>query len=168
MSIRCTILALLICFVGRSQQAIVPSDYPKIVGYGSVLHPIMAYDGKDVTYNFKNVYTVGFPIGLNLLKNDKIGYSFEVAPFLKVQNDTSKVNFILFHPGVIFRFKHNFNAVARIAFESSGRFGFTPVISKVLIKTKNVNYFVAASAPLRTGNGRPTTLGFAFQLGFTF
>ena len=76
--------------------------------------------------------TVGFPIGINVLKSSKIGFSFEITPFIKSQNDTGKAGFVLFHPGPMFCFDHSFTIIARLAFETSGRFGCTPVFDKVI------------------------------------
>ena len=151
-----------------SQQTTPPKVYPKIVGYASFIHPIVTFDKNGSTFNFEDSYTVGFPMGLNLLKSDKIGFSFEIAPFIKSQNDTAKVNFILFHPGLMFRFKHNFTIIARLAFETGGRFGFTPVFNKVVVKTKDVNYFIALATPYRTGNAKPGTIALTLQLGAIF
>jgi hypothetical protein len=138
------------------------------MGYASFIHPLVTIDKSGSTFNFSKSYTIGFPIGINILKSDKIGFSFEIAPFIKSQNDTAKVNFILFHPGAMFRFKHNFTIIARLAFETSGRFGFTPVFNKVVVKAKNVNYFIAMSAPFRAGNAKPMSIGLALQIGLSF
>jgi hypothetical protein len=151
-----------------SQQATSTQVYPKIAGYVSFIHPIVTIDKSGSTFNFKNSYNVGFPIGINILKSNKIGFSFEITPFIKSQNDTAKVNFILFHPGAMFRFKHNFTIITRLAFETSGRFGFTPVFNKVVAKAKNVNYFIAMSTPFRMGNSKPVSIGLALQLGISF
>ncbi|HMH35130.1 MAG TPA: hypothetical protein VK543_18970, partial [Puia sp.] len=91
-----------------SQQKSPVQSYPKIIGYASFIHPIVTLDKKGSTFNFSNGYTVGFPIGINILKNDKIGFSFEITPVIKAQHDTSKVTNIIFDPGVMFRFKHGF------------------------------------------------------------
>ena len=138
------------------------------MGYASFIHPIVTFDKNGSTFNFSNSYTVGFPIGINILKSDKIGFSFEITPFIKAQHDSSKVSSILFHPGVMFRFKHGFTIIGRLAFETAGRYGFTPVFNKVLIRAKNVNYFVAMGIPVRMGNEKPISVGVALQLGVSF
>ena len=155
-------------YFSYSQQPSLPQVYPKIVGYASFIHPIVTFDKNGSTFNFSDSYTVGFPMGINILKSDKMGFSFELAPFIKSQNDTAKVNYILFHPGAMFRFKHNFTFIARLAFETSGRFGFTPVFNKVVVKTKDVNYFIALATPYRTGNAKPGTIALTLQLGAIF
>lgn len=55
-----------------------------------------------------------------------------------------------------------------MAFETSGRYGLTPVFDKILLKKKNVNYFVRVPAPFRFGNNKPTSMGLLLQLGIGF
>lgn len=145
-----------------------PVVYPKIVGYVSVLHPIVVIDENASTFNFKYSYTVAFPVGINLLKSDRIGFSFEIAPIIKADKHSHKVSNFLFHPGILFRFKHGFTFITRAAFETSGRYGVTPVFSKVIAKGKSVNYFVATPLPVRFGNEKPPSVGANFQVGITF
>jgi hypothetical protein len=68
----------------------------------------------------------------------------------------------------MFRFKHNFTIISRLAFETSGRFGVTPVFNKVIARSKSINYFVAGSVPFRMGNAKPVTVGASLQLGISF
>jgi hypothetical protein len=80
----------------------------------------------------------------------------------------TRVSNFLFHPGIMFRFKHGFTFVGRAAFETSGRLGFTPVFNKVIKKGKDTNYFIAIPLPVRFGNDKPTSVGIAFQFGIGF
>ncbi|HRI21784.1 MAG TPA: hypothetical protein PLA68_12560 [Panacibacter sp.] len=155
-------------YISFSQQATPAPVYPKIVGYVSFLHPIITFDKNGNTVNFSDYYTVAFPIGINIIKSAKIGFSFEVAPFIRSQNDTVKVSSILFHPGIIYKFNPALSFATRIAFETNGRFGFTPILNKVVIKEKNVSYFTAVSTPVRMGNAKPASIGLAVQLGMNF
>ncbi len=166
-----TFLTLLVLgsFKTFAQQSSTENTYPKIAGYMGILHPINTWsaDGT-ITGNFGAIYTIGFPTGINILKSDKIGFSFEFVPTIRSENGVSKMNNFLFHPGLMFRFKHGLTLVTRAAFETSGRYGFTPVFNKVVKKNKHSNYFVAIPFPVRFGNDRPTTytLGFQFGVGF--
>lgn len=144
------------------------STYPQIKGFVSIIHPIVTFDKDGHSFNFSKGYAVSFPIAILILKSDKIGFAFEVAPAIKVANDTTRVNNIVFDPGIIFRYKHGYNFIARVAFETSGRFGFTPVLAKTIIKRPNLNYFVATAAPVRFGNAKPASIGLVFQLGVIF
>ena len=63
--------------------------YPKIQGYFAIFHPI---DGYNTPRNFKDSYVVGFPIGINIFKNEKIGYSFELFPFIQADSEGSKMS----------------------------------------------------------------------------
>ena len=40
----------------------------------------------------------------------------------------------------MFRYQHGLTLVTRAAFETGGRYGFTPVLNKVVKKNKNSNY----------------------------
>lgn len=75
---------------------------------------------------------------------------------------------VLFHPGLLFRYKHGFTFIPRLAFETGGRYGFTAVFNKVIIKSKDVSYFIATPLPVRFGNEHPPSIGFGFQFGATF
>ena len=162
------ILFLFIGFTCFSQKENINKTYPKIVGFISFVHPLVSFDKNATTYNFSGSYTVGLPMGINILKSDKIGFSFQLTPFIKAQHDTSKVSSIVFEPGAMFRFKHSFTIITRLSFETTGRYGLTPVFNKVLAKAKNVSYFAAISVPLRLGNDKPYSVGFGLQLGLSF
>ncbi len=150
----------------RAQQA--KTDYPKVVGYISVVHPLITAYENETVYNFKNDYTVGFPVGVNILKSDKLGFSFEVTPFVKSVNGNASVSNMLFHPGVILRFPKGFSINNRMAFETSGRFGYTAVFSKVIAKTPMHNFFVAMPIPFRFGANKTFSVGAGLQVGITF
>jgi len=127
----------------------------------------------ETTPNFKETTTIGFPVGLNVYYSDKFAFSYEFTPSIVAQKPSgkpgaSKTSNLLFDPGPMFRFKNNFNIIARLAFETAGRYGFTPVFNKVYLKTKAVNYFVALSLPARFGNNAPASIGANVQFGFTF
>jgi hypothetical protein len=68
----------------------------------------------------------------------------------------------------MFRFSHGFTIITRLAFETAGRYGFTPVFNEVYARTKVANYFVALSLPARFGNSELPTLGLNLQLGLIF
>jgi hypothetical protein len=102
------------------------------------------------------------------LYSDKFGFSYEFTPTIKSTSTSSKMSNLLFDPGTMFRFDHGFTIITRLAFETSGRYGFTPVFNQVYARTKYVNYFIAGSLPARFGNGEVPSLGFNVQFGFTF
>jgi hypothetical protein len=68
----------------------------------------------------------------------------------------------------MFRFDHGFTIITRLAFETQGRYGFTPVFNQVYARTKDVNYFVALSLPARFGDSESASIGLNLQIGFTF
>jgi hypothetical protein len=143
------------------------NSYPRQLIYFSTVHPIYTFYKNETVRNFDGSYTIGFPIGINTLKSDHFGYSFEITPFIKSENGVTKMNNVLFHPGVIFRRKNGFSINARLAFETSGRFGATAVFSKVIHKTAKTNYFIAIPIPLRLANERPASVGLGLQIGIS-
>lgn len=142
--------------------------YPHVVGYLSFIFPLVTI-ANTTAYNFSDGITkIGFPVGVNVLYSEKFGFSYEFTPTITAGNGTSKVSNILFDPGTMFRFRHGFTIISRLAFETSGRYGFTPVFNQVYARTKDVNYFVALSTPVRFGNNAPSSIGLNFQVGFIF
>jgi hypothetical protein len=145
-----------------------PATYPKVTGYFSILQPITTYSNDSFSSSLGNVYIVGFPFGVNILKSDKFGISFEVAPAIRTEKNISKVSTVLFHPGAMFRFKHGFTFIGRMAFETSGRFGLTPVFNQIIKKGKDASLFVSVPFPVRIGNDQPVSVGTGIQLGVSF
>jgi hypothetical protein len=148
--------------------SICQTTYPKITGYVGVLHPIISYSNEKPVTNFKDFYLVGMPTGINLWKSPKIGFSFEFVSFVRADKQSSRMNNFLFHPGVLAALGKGYTFAGRAAFETSGRFGFTPVFNKIVKKNKGSSYFVAIPLPVRFGNNRPATFTLAFQFGIAF
>lgn len=143
-------------------------NYPRITGYFSILNPVGTWNKNGFTSNFGDVYTVVFPFGMNILKSDQFGVSFEVAPMVRTENNIAKVNNVLFHPGAMFRFKHGFTFIGRLAFETGGRFGVTPVFNQVIKKGKDVSLFLSVPIPIRFGNNSPMSVTTGLQVGVSF
>jgi hypothetical protein len=125
------------------------------------------------TAEFESATTIGFPAGINIYYSKKFGFSYEFAPSVAIQKSsgkesTSKTSNLLFDPGPIFRFKKGFNFIPRLAFETQGRYGFTPVFNKVYLKTNMMDYWFSISLPVRFGNSLPSSIGASLQIGFTF
>ncbi len=158
----------ILTFIGKTATAQQTPAYPRVTGYFSVVNPIGSLNKDGFHSNFSEVYTIGFPFGLNILKSDRFGVSFEVAPFIRTENNISKVSSVLFHPGAMFRFKNGFNIIGRMAFETNGRFGLTPVFNKVVKKGKDASLFISVPFPMRFGNDQPASVGTAVQLGVSF
>ena len=144
------------------------ATYPKVTGYVGIVHPIVAFSDGETTTNFNGHYVVGMPTGINLWKNPKVGFSMEFVPYVRAENGTSKMNNFLFHPGVLVALGKGFTFAGRAAFETSGRYGFTPVLNKTVIKNKNSSYFVALPLPVRFGNEKPASFTIGFQFGIAF
>jgi hypothetical protein len=168
MKINKLIILILVLIFYNSVQAQVIDPNLKTKGYFSFVHPIFTTDKNGIVYNFDHKYTVSFPMGINILKNKDIAYSFEFIPTIKSENGLTKETNFTFHPGIIFRRPNNFNFLTRAAFETSGRFGCTFVFNKVFYKTTNYAYWIAIPIPFRFGNNAPVSAGVGLQFGFTF
>lgn len=118
--------------------------------------------------NFDGAYVVGLPTGINIWKSAKIGFSMECVPFVRVLGGDSRMNNFLFHPGALFALGHGYTLATRAAFETSGRYGFTPVLNKVVRKNRKSAYYVAVPVPVRFGNSQPSSLTVGFQFGVSF
>ena len=158
-------ISLLSWQVGYAQEKQV---YPKVTGYFSITNSFGTLTKDGFTGNFGKVYTVSFPFGINLLKSDKFGISFEISPAIRTENNIAKVSSITFQPGAMFRYPHGFNFIGRVAFESNGRFGVSPVFNKVVVRGKDANFFASLSFPVRFGNALPASVGSGLQLGVSF
>jgi hypothetical protein len=163
--VRFSILFVLLAF---NTAVFSQATYPKITGYFGILHPIVTFSGDETNVNFRDYYAVGFPTGINIWKSSKIGFSFEVVPNIKAEDGISKMNNFLFHPGVLVALGNGFTFAGRAAFETSGRYGFTPVFNKTVVKNESCSYFVAIPLPVRFGNDHPTSFGAGFQFGIAF
>jgi hypothetical protein len=149
-------------------KAVAKTTYPKVVGYLSFILPIVTVSNTTTT-NFSHATgSIGFPVGINVLYSARFGFSYEFTPTIKVSGGTSKTSNLLFDPGTMFRFDHGFTLITRLAFETQGRYGFTPVFNQVYARTKDVNYFVALSLPTRFGDSEASSVGLNLQIGFTF
>ncbi|MFD1605298.1 hypothetical protein ACFSJW_01755 [Flavobacterium artemisiae] len=142
--------------------------YPKVTGYFGIMHPLVSLSKDQTNINFRDYYAVGFPTGINIWKNEKIGFSFEIVPNIKDAQGTDKVTNLLFHPGVLVSLGKGYAFAGRAAFETSGRYGFTPVFNKTIIKNKTCSYYAAIPLPVRFGNNHPASFTIGFQFGIAF
>jgi hypothetical protein len=154
-----------LCLIVKSQSSL---EYPKVAAYFSVSHPIVTISSNLPAYNFDHSYTVGFPIGINIIKSAKLAYSIEIVPTLNSSKGVTKTSNLSIQPGLIFRYPNGFNVLTRMAFETGGRYGTNLVFNKVLYKTKMNSYWVSVPIPARFGNNVPASVGVGLQFGVTF
>jgi hypothetical protein len=163
---------MILCTVNAYSQTqqTVPT-YPKVVGYLSFILPLVTINEKTTTNDFSGgwgEFAVGFPVGVNVLYSQHFGFSYEIIPTIQAGGGTTKTSKILFDPGPMFRFSHGFTFIPRLAFETTGRYGFTPVFNEIYARTRFANYFVALSLPARFGNDQLPSIGLNLQLGIIF
>jgi hypothetical protein len=164
-----TLLSILLLGTFMPDNALAQQPiYPKLAGHIGIVHPIITFNSEGSHTNFKDSYIVGLPIGINIWKSSKIGFSSEIVPVIKATASGSEVNNVLFHPGVLVALGKGFTFAGRAAFETSGRYGFTPVFNKVVKKNNVSNYFIAIPLPVRFGNDLPSSYGVGFQFGVAF
>lgn len=159
-----TILFLAAFTTSRAQT----TEYPKVTGFVAVLQPLTTWTKAGFANNFGNVYVIGFPFGVNILKSDNFGVSFEIVPSIRTEKNISRTNTVLFHPGAMFRFKHGFTFIGRVAFETTGRYGVTPVFNQVIKKGKDASMYVSVPLPVRFGMDLPVSIGAGLQVGVSF
>lgn len=165
------ILIIILTFVSATacaQNTAPQQTYPKIAGYVGLLHPIVTFSSTGTETNFKNYYVGGMPVGINIWKSQTIGFSAEFVPTIRAENGTSKMSNFTFHPGLLVALGSGWTFAGRAAFETSGRYGLTPVLNKTVIKGKASSLFAAVPLPLRFGNDKPTTFTIGFQFGIAF
>lgn len=163
-----TKIAVFVLFFTVAATAQTSPTYPRMAGYVGILHPLVTFSEDGTTPNFRDAYVIGFPTGLNLWKSSKIGFSIEIVPTIRSEKGVSKMSNLLFHPGILLGLGKGFTFAGRAAFETGGRFGFTPVLNKAFKRGNRGTYFIALPLPVRFGNDHPTsvTIGFQFGIGF--
>ncbi len=107
-------------------------------------------------------------MAINIWKTDKVGFSMEVIPTIKSENGTSKVYNVTFHPGILYRLSHDLTFVGRAAFETSGRYGVTPIFNQIIKRKKNAKVYIAVPFPIRMGNDKSVSFGANLQFGVSF
>lgn len=145
-----------------------PSLFPRVGAYVGILHPIVTIGSDEPHYNFDGSYVAGMPTGINIWKSPKIGFSLEFVPTIRATGSTSRMSNFLFHPGVLFGLGSGWTLAGRAAFETSGRYGVTPVLNKIVIKGRSCSMFAAIPLPVRFGNDQPATFTAGFQFGIVF
>ncbi|GAB3922017.1 hypothetical protein [Mucilaginibacter myungsuensis] len=159
---------LLITTISSYSQTAPSQIYPKIAGYVGILHPILTFSSTGTDTNFGDHYVAGMPVGINIWKSQRIGFSAEFVPSVRAENGTSKMANFTFHPGILVALGKGWTFAGRAAFETSGRYGVTPVLNKTVIKGKNSSLFAAVPLPVRFGNDKPTSFTIGFQFGIAF
>ena len=158
-------LILIAFFIFNGQvKAQNSNEYPKVAAYFSINHPLVTISSNLPAYNFDHSYTVGFPIGINIIKSDKLAYSIEIVPTLNSTKGVTKTSNLSIQPGLIFRYPKGFNVLTRLAFETGGRYGTNLVFNKV----KMNSYWMSVPIPARFGNSSPASVGIGLQFGVTF
>ena len=159
---------LIIIAIFTVTQIKAQNNFVKTTAFIAILHPLVTVSSQETVVNFRDYYVVGVPFGVNFWKTSKTAFSIEIIPFIKAENGTSKMYNVLFHPGLVFDIGNGFRISARAAFETAGRYGFTPVLAKTIYKAKSNSYYISFGIPARFGNDKPGSIGSALQIGTAF
>ncbi|WP_194975715.1 hypothetical protein [Aquiflexum lacus] len=155
--------------ISKAQDKPNEDDPAKIIGYFSYLNPLVKFSGGETINNFSNGYAMGFPTGLIYRTNsNRYGFIFELVPIIVFKEGSSRMDNLVFNPGIQFHFPKGWNFNQLLSFETSGRYGLTPVISKTLRVGEFTSWFMTIPVPIRFGNDNPTSLKLALQLGIAF
>jgi hypothetical protein len=138
---------------------------PESVVYFGVVYPLVTFDKNQTTFNSNSGFTIGFPFGVNLKRTEKMYFSMEMVPFIKNQNGESRVDRLLIHPGLLFRLRNGYSFTMRLAFETTGRYGFTPVVAKIILRKPGYRLYLSANSSVRFGNQSLPSVGIGVQVG---
>ncbi len=165
MKFRLLFSALVLCI---SVTVFSQTTNPKIYFSTGIVHQIVAISSDAPSYNFSSYYQIGFPTCVNVWKTSTVGFSMQFIPTIRSEKGISKMSNFLFHPGIMLALGKGYTFIGRTAFETSGRYGITPIFSKTIIKGKYSNVYVATPLPLRFGNDKPFSFSPSFEFGITF
>lgn len=157
-------LAMLFTGTVNGQEKSVSNEFPlKIMGYFGLVHPVATLQSGDIKMNFGNSYSVGFVSGISFQKNPKYGYSLEIVSMVESNSETNRVKNIVIQPGIYFPLNGGWTVTNRFSFETSGRYGITPSIGKVLLKGIHP-VTLTLPLPMRFGNDQDFSIGKAVLL----
>lgn len=132
----------------------------QITGYFGVVHPIATFQTGIIKMNFERLYNAGFVAGISFLKNKKYGYSFEMVPMLEVSQQSNRIKNIVIQPGIFFPLRKGWTFTSRFSFETTGRYGLTPSLSKIIF-SGNHPITMTVPLPFRIGNNQDFSLSTA-------
>ncbi len=170
MTLKPTFLIAGILFAGISTYSVKGQN--TIGGHFGFVQPIVTIQDGDTSDGF-DPYTIGFPIGVTIRKNEKFAFDVELVPFISsIENsegDTvSAVNELLIHPGLLWGIGNKLTFGNRIAYETkSGRYGITPLLNRGF-RLGKANVFAELVVPLRVGNDQEISLTAALHFGIGF
>ncbi len=144
----------------------------KVGGHFGFVQPIITIQDGETSDGF-DPYTIGFPIGVTIRKNEKFAFDIELVPFISAIENTegntvSAVNELLIHPGLLWGMGNKLTFGNRLAYETkSGRYGFTPLLNRGFLLGKT-NAFIELVAPVRVGNDQEISFTLALHIGVGF
>ncbi len=134
-------------------------------GHFGIVQPLVSF--QENAPNHFDPYTIGFPMGITVRKNEKFAYDLEFVGFISFAENNDAVN-LLVHPGLLWGLGNSFTFGTRLAYEiGGGRYGFSPLLNKgFAIGDQPV--FIEFVLPVRTGSGGGLSVTAALHLGVGF
>ncbi|MCC5920079.1 MAG: hypothetical protein LAT68_08115 [Cyclobacteriaceae bacterium] len=121
----------------------------------------------DLLADFFPLRSFGVPVGINFWINHDLAFSIEFVPEVNVE-DGLEMEKLLFHPGFIWILSNRTSFAARLAFDTSGSVGFTPVLGYNIIQLEQSSVSLGIPFPIRFGNDMPLMIAIGLQLGWGF
>lgn len=135
-------------------------------GHFGVVQPLATFQDGDNPNHF-DPYTIGFPMGITVRKNEKFAYDLEIVSFISFGDNADAVN-LLVHPGLLWGLGNSFTFGTRLGYEiGGGRYGFTPLLNKGFMLGEQP-VFAEFVLPVRTGSGGGLSVTAALHLGVGF
>jgi hypothetical protein len=162
------IYVIILCLPSQafSQVGITEKSFQEETQIGAYISSVThLFEAMGQDNNFLPFQLIGVPVGVNFWLNKQFTFSIEFVPEVRLQESVRMENF-LFHPGFIWNFSERTNLAMRLAFDTSGRIGFTPVLGYKLIPLNQSSVALGIPFPLRFGNNLPPQFAIGLQLGW--
>ncbi|MFN6946595.1 MAG: hypothetical protein ACK4ND_16730 [Cytophagaceae bacterium] len=140
---------------------------PRVGAYFGVVTSLYEHSFDENRGSLLPLNSAGFPVGVNFWLNKKIAFSIEVVPFLQI-NDPIRAEGLLIHPGFIYNISSKSSLSGRLAFESNGQIGITPIFAHNIYQLEQSALFLAIPFPIRFGNNMPPNFAAGLVIGWGF
>ncbi|WMJ74698.1 hypothetical protein RCC89_16210 [Cytophagaceae bacterium ABcell3] len=143
-------------------------ESPRVGGYLGVVTSMFETTFEAPDSRILPLRSIGIPFGVNFWLHEKLAFSIEFVPILSIQAENFRTEGLLVHPGLIWNLSEKTSFSGRVAFESNGQFGFTPIIARSLYTGKYSSYSIAIPVPVRFGNQMPANMAVGLVLVWGF
>ncbi len=161
--VKSLLLSLIVLLAVNTQETQAQNT---VGGHFGFVQPIVTLADGEINDHF-DPYTIGFPIGLTVRKNEKFAFDAEFVPFISANGNSDDISFLV-HPGFLWGIGDKLTFGARAAYEiGGGRYGVTPLLNKGF-SFGDTPVFAEFVLPVRWGSGGPFALSAALHFGVGF